>query len=399
MTQHDLAQGIVTSSMICQIENGKAFPSYHVLSALAERLGKPIEFFVSDTDATKRQRSTYTLAKALMESGSFEKAYELLKSIDGTPVAEPEDFQLTLSDCCRRLGKYDEATLPLETLLAAAQHGGNHKRSFSLLVRLGDIAESSGQHQLALYHWQKAFDLLDKVEVDASESNRLLTSMGITYYKLEAVEEALKYLQLAYDRRKEFMTLEELGQMYLMLSLSYRDNNDHANAAYFSDQAYTIFKSMTSLRMTTDIKRSLGVLLGKQGEADESLRLLQECLEHYAAAHDPYNIAVTRMEMATVQHLNGQIDLAIANLTDVLGVLEANELVAARAHRLLADMHHAKLDIMTAIQHLNSSIQLYQKQGDSVGMVEAMNLSVTLYKEWDALTLSRFGGARQGITA
>jgi len=396
LTQHDLAQGIVTSSMICQIENGKAFPSYHVLSSLAERLGKPIEFFVSDTDATKRLRSSYTLAKALMEAGSYEKAYSLLKSIEDAHVTDPDEFHLTLSECCRKLGKYEEATLPLDTMLTEAQHHGQHKRAFTLLVRLGDIAETSGQHQLALYRWHKAYDLLEKIEVDPMEKNRLLTSMGVTYYKLEAVEEALTYLQIAYNQRETFVSLEELGQMYLMLSLSYRDKNDYAQASYFSDQAYTIFKSMTNRRMSTDVKRSLAVLLSKQGQFDEAMNLLHECLCEYEQQHDPFHIGLARLELAAVLHHAGHLTDAIAQMNDALPLLAHDELESARAHRLLADLHHAQRDLEGAIAHLNRSVQLYQKQGDSVGMVEAMNLSVALFKEWDQVTQHRMGA---GATA
>jgi tetratricopeptide (TPR) repeat protein len=390
MTQHDLANGIVTSSMICQIENGKAFPSYQVLSALAERLEKPIEYFVSDTDATKRQRSTYTLAKALMAAGSYEKAYALLKSLQDATLSEPEDFWLTFSECCQFLGKYEEASLPLDNLLSVAMSQQNYKQMFELLKRLGDIAAASGQYQLALYHWQKAYDLLEKTTVEGALKSKLLLSMGVTYYKMEMVEEALSLLQRAYNEREAFASLEELGRMYLALALSYREKNDFQKATYFSEQAHTLFKSVANLQMTIDVKRSLAVVLARQGRVEEALPMLYECIENYSRHNDVYNIGLTQLELATVLHQTGQTEHAIPLLEETLEIFAGHELERARAHRLLADMYHMRRDLQGAVTHLNRSVHLYQKLGDSVGMVEAMNLSVQLYKEWERHTGNLF---------
>ncbi|MBL0385493.1 helix-turn-helix transcriptional regulator [Tumebacillus sp. ITR2] len=393
LTQNELAQGIVTSSMICQIENGKAFPSYQVLQSLSERLNKPIEFFVSDTDASKRQRSSYTLAKALMASESYEKAYSLLKTLQETHGTEQDEFQMTLSECCQRLGKFEEASEPLDKLLSNAIHNGDVSQQVTILQRLGDIAEQSGQYQLALYHWHKAYDLLNKSEIDPAVKSRLLTSIGNTYYKLGYLEESLQFLQQAYDSRESFLTLEEVGQMYLNLSLSYRDSNDYKKAAYFSEQAYIIFKSQTNMKLATDVKRSLGVLLGKQGQALEALTILEECMEHYLRDGDLYNLGLTELEAAQILHAKGDLEAAIERLHNSLGKFSHNELETARAHHMLADMYRHKRDLPTAIQHLNNSLHLYQKQGQSVGLIEAMSLSVKLYEEWDNFRQSKYGEA------
>ena len=386
MTQHELAEGIVTSSMICQIENGKAFPSYPVLSGLAARMNKPIEYFVSDTDAAKHHRSSFTLAKALMASGSYEKAYSLLKSIQDNGQSDTEDFHLTLSECCQHLGKYEAAAAQLDEMLTVAISQGDHKRAFTLLQRLGEVAEAGGQHQLSLYHWQKALETLDKTDIEPATRSRLLTLIGNTYYKLGYVEEALQYLQQAYELRETFLSLEELGSMYLSLALSYRDSNDLQKASYFSEQAYTIFKSVTNMKMTTDVKRSLAVVLAKQGQGGEALEILNECIEIYSRSQDTYNIARTQIEMAHVHQLGGEIERAMDMIIQAMPLLEADEVETARAHRLLADLHHARGSLPDAVTHLNRSVQLYQKQGDSVGMMEAMNLSVELYKQWEMQT-------------
>jgi HTH-type transcriptional regulator, quorum sensing regulator NprR len=391
MTQHDLADGIVTSSMICQIENGKAFPSYPVLAALADRLSKPIEFFVSDTDATKRQRSSYTLAKALMASGSYEKAYTLLKSLQDMPLSDPEDFQMTFSECCQQLGKYEEAAAPLDDMLTNAKNSGSLKQMVSILYRLGKIAEHGNQYQLALYHWEKAYELLDRTEIEAALRSKLLTAMGNTQYKLGYVQEAVSLLKEAYEQRESFQSLEELGKMYLTLSLSYREAHDLAGAAEFSDRALTIFKSLQNIHLATDVKRSMGILLAKQGQFDESVNLFDECIDTYTRSYDSFQVGLTQLEKAIALQLHGCLDEAIALMQNALTMLSSDELEAARAHHLLAEMFHKNGDLANAIHHLNHALPAYQKQGQSVALMHAMNLSVMLYDDWEKLRLKKYG--------
>lgn len=382
MTQHDLAEGIVTSSMICQIENGKAFPSYHVLSALADRLTKPIEFFVSDTDATKRQRSSYTLAKALMASGSYEKAYTLLKSLKEMPLNDPEEFQLTFSECCQKIGKFEEAAAPLDEMLSVAKAQGQWEQMISILYRLGEIAEQSNQFQLALYHWEKAYELLDRVEVDRALRSKLLSSIGNIQYKLGFAQQAIAYLQQAYEQRESFHSLEELGTLYVTLSLSYREARDLENAALFSERAMTIFRSLAHMRMATEAKRSLGVLTAKQGEFEQAKRMFEECIETYTLAYDSHGVGLTQVELAVALQEQGSLDEAIPMMQNALTMLSSDELAQARAQHLLAEMYLQKRDFPNAIHHLNAALPVLEKQGPSTMLTQALHLSVVLYEEW-----------------
>jgi HTH-type transcriptional regulator, quorum sensing regulator NprR len=394
LTQSDLAKGIVTSSMICQIENGKAFPSYQVLQALAERLCRPIEFFVSDTDAHNRQRSSYGLAKALMAAGSYEKAYTLLKTVqEGSSNLDARELKTSLAECSRKLGHFDEANQILGELLTQATNTHDQKSMVQLLQRLGEIAVESGQYQLALYHWKKAHDLVDRVELEASERTRLLLAMGSTYYKLGYVEEAIPFFSRAYAEREESLSLEEIGQMLLNLSLSHRDVNDYEKASELSEQAYAIFKSVNNARLATEVRRTMAVLVAKQGDIDEALTMLGECHDTYTRTYDAVGVGITQIEKAYVLQLSGDLDGAIEQVQNALTMLASDDLQAARAHQLLADMYRVKRNLAGAIHHCNIAVQLFQKYGRTSYMIEALDLSVGLYQEWEIHRHKKYGTA------
>ena len=48
LTQAELTDGIITRNMLSQIENGLANPSIGTLRSLAERLGVPLEYLLSE---------------------------------------------------------------------------------------------------------------------------------------------------------------------------------------------------------------------------------------------------------------------------------------------------------------------------------------------------------------
>ncbi|MCX7569493.1 helix-turn-helix domain-containing protein [Tumebacillus sp. DT12] len=396
LTQSELAKGIVTSSMICQIENGKAFPSYTVLQSLSERLGRPIEFFVSDTDAHNRQRSTYSLAKALMAAASYEKAYALLKGIQTSGGTETDDLRLTLAECCQHLGKYDEAAAQLDEMLSAAINIGEKSRALSLTVRLGHVALAAGQHQLALYHWRKAQEMMPEATLDATERVRLWLAMGSTYYKLGFVSEAIPLFEQAYAEKDAELSFEEMGRLFLSLSLSHRENGDTSQAIECAEQAFAIFKSVRNADLSLEVKRSLAALAAEQGRHEEATALLIECRNAYSRTYDAHGLGLTMVETARSLHLQGRSEEAIAEVQSAITMLAADELEQAKAHLLLSNMRRERGEIPEAVHHCNIALQAYRKHGQSEHLMEALDLSVQLYDQWETYRAKKFG---RSITA
>ncbi|HEU4964925.1 MAG TPA: CDC27 family protein [Bacilli bacterium] len=391
MTQHDLADGIVTSSMICQIENGKAFPSYQVLSSLADRLGKPIEFFVSDTDSQMKQRSSFVLAKALIEAGSYQKGYALLKNMGEVPKSEEEQYRLTLAECCVKLQKYDEASVLLDELLQVVMRQQLTDESVRVMFRLGEIAELSGQYQLALFHWKKALDLCESDEVDGYVRSQLFSRTGMTLFKLGEREEAQEYLRLAYESRPEEASAEETGLLCAKLAMSYREQKDLAQARELAEQATAILSGLDNVKLSYEVKRSMAVVLAKQERTDEAMRLLEECTDGYTRLYDSFEVGLTQFEMASVRLMENRLDEGIALLQSGLTMVSEDDLEAAKAHRLLASLYRKKKELPEAIHHLHLAMGLLHKHGQTVELTEAMDMSVTLYEEWERYRMQKYG--------
>ena len=89
MTQADLAGEMITRNMLSQIENGVATPSLATLSYIAEKLGAPIEYFVSENDelGVFLRISNAKKADNAFKNGDYERCLELIGNATDTDGA------------------------------------------------------------------------------------------------------------------------------------------------------------------------------------------------------------------------------------------------------------------------------------------------------------------------
>lgn len=85
MSQRQLCADVITRNMLSLIENGSARPSMDTLAYLAQRLGKPMAFFLEET-----QPSDLQMAKDAYVRGDYPGALELLTHACPDPSQEDE---------------------------------------------------------------------------------------------------------------------------------------------------------------------------------------------------------------------------------------------------------------------------------------------------------------------
>lgn len=91
LTQLALCGDTVTRNMLSQIENGAAHPSLETLQALAQRLGKPVSYFLGEETAPPE---TQILARAW---SALESGRDVLAALDGyAGASENAEYVLLL---------------------------------------------------------------------------------------------------------------------------------------------------------------------------------------------------------------------------------------------------------------------------------------------------------------
>lgn len=91
LSQRQLAGDDITRNMLSQIEHGTAQPSMKTLRILAQRLGKPVSFFLEETALTSPNQGVMASARRLWDAGEDAQALLVLEGYQGPdPVFDRE---------------------------------------------------------------------------------------------------------------------------------------------------------------------------------------------------------------------------------------------------------------------------------------------------------------------
>ncbi len=94
LSQRQLCADVITRNMLSLIENGSARPSMDTLAYLAERLKKPISFFLEEGPALSTNAACMEKARAAYEKREFAGAQTILQEYQGPDGALDNEFSL-----------------------------------------------------------------------------------------------------------------------------------------------------------------------------------------------------------------------------------------------------------------------------------------------------------------
>lgn len=94
LSQRQLCGDVITRNMLSLIENGSARPSMDTLAYLADRLGKPMSYFLDEATAVSMNASCMKKARAAYAKGEFMEAEAFLKEYCGPDELFDNEFGL-----------------------------------------------------------------------------------------------------------------------------------------------------------------------------------------------------------------------------------------------------------------------------------------------------------------
>lgn len=97
LSQRALCGEEITRNMLSRIENGAAQPSMKTLRCLADRLGKPMSYFLDEQAVVSANQEVMESTRRLYDTGQFEQALEVLDGYwSPDPVYDREKALLTV---------------------------------------------------------------------------------------------------------------------------------------------------------------------------------------------------------------------------------------------------------------------------------------------------------------
>lgn len=175
LSQRQLCDGKLTRNMLSQIENGSARPSMDTLRYFAQRLGKPVSYFLEEQAVVSPNMTCMEAARNALAAGDGRKALELLEDYrEPDPLFREERQLLRFQACLREAEKaIREDRLPYgREMLNRAEECGGLYITQPLLRQLRLLRAEAGEPMDSkTLCWEEA--LLARVRLTADPARRL----------------------------------------------------------------------------------------------------------------------------------------------------------------------------------------------------------------------------------
>ncbi|ASS76700.1 hypothetical protein CIG75_18135 [Tumebacillus algifaecis] len=383
LTQSDLSAGLVTPSMISQIESDKANPSHNLLAAIAEKLDTPIEYFLTDTETQMEKVSVYKIAKALMATREYEQAVKMLVDLEENPSPHVSsiDVAYDLAVCYLNTGRLNDATDRFESVLDSAVARNDNSIQLLVLNKLGELSYLEKNYPIAIHYWKKAYEMIKKGQLaELYLQANIIKNLGTVYYKLGEYNEALTFYQESNGLLTGSNHFKQIGDIYLDLSFTYREMGEFEKAAEYSQSALSIFQSLNNMKMTIDVKAKYGIVKGETGNIEEAISIMTQCMRDYADIGCEIEVGQLHSDLARILIQDNRVEQANEHCASALKFFPEENLDRAHVYRMSGQIASASNQAEEAAEFLRKAVAIYQEYQAFGELVKAYSILGDIYK-------------------
>ena len=242
LSQRQLCGDIITRNMLSQIENGSARPSMDTLRLLAQKLGKPLSYFLEEESVSVNQSIILQARKA-----EPQEVLALLENYNAPdPVFDPERYLLEAL-CCMDLAEIATQENRLGyalTLLEQAKEAGSQSIYYTQELERRRVVLCYGAgvapEELLEHLPQSDEEFLLRAQVALNKGDLPLCALILDaapeksrrwYYLRGEVCFAQKDFQKAAEY---YLQAPESNRLYARLEQCYRELEDFKNAYFYA---------------------------------------------------------------------------------------------------------------------------------------------------------------------
>jgi HTH-type transcriptional regulator, quorum sensing regulator NprR len=325
LTQQQLAEGVASKGFVSLVERDLLNPSLPKLRLLADRLGRPLAYFVQDVpdQDVDYLRKTAELAIRAHEP---DRALKVIKETAGLPMTANEraDLERLRGMALLALGKRAKA---LASLYAAAELAppDDPELNASIFTELGAALGSGERFTASLETNLRALQWLDRAKHgDPDVRARLLTNLANDSSRLGDTPGAIEYLQRALAVATDAESLLRLANAHMAMGITSRAAGNLAQAINHCDRAISLHRRIGQPKVANQILHNLGDVYFAAGDLIQARRYQTDCLERAQQFNDTEAVAAATTELARYALREGRID-------EVVSLARAGQAAAIRA--------------------------------------------------------------------
>lgn len=369
LTQSQLGGDKLTKGFISLVEKGRAKPSIETLVLLAQRLQKPVGYFLEEGTPLSKKALAVLAASAwtALKRGEFTLAAETFSEALATATQQHDEHaeaecSVGLGSAMAGLRQFDLARQHVQRgkELAAAARDPRHLALTSQV--LGLIEYYQRNLAAAREHFLEGYRLIQSYgEPDLSLAGSLLLNLGNTYQEIGDSAEATRWFREALTALEPTQDLYRIGMVHVQLGAAHRDRGEHEIALSHLERAEHIFELLEDTRLLAQARTSIGIMLLEHGKVDEAMEHLQHSLRIKERIGDDPGRARALTELAralTAKRAYTEAEAALAE-ADRLAKKLQDLTEGARIQLVRARLLRAQGHLPEAIRHYKQAITAF----------------------------------------
>lgn len=344
-----VARGDISRTAIYFVETGKAKPSLETLKLIAERTGRPLDYFLVSPIAEGRPPSVaVTEIERLLAVGDNVGA----AAMGETALGQDLDPDSTARIKCHMSMAYLRLAQPL-----VAQRLASAARSY--FDQAGDVlmtAECLGNEASAAYLMEdpSAISLAQGAlamcrslnPVPPATESRLLMVVANVHFANNDWQAAIDKYEQAIAAADVVHDLHRLSLIYSGLSTAYQELGQYEQAGRLAQRALNIHQTLNDQLSLARSENNLGLLLVRAGDLSGArlhLERSQRLFEEAGVEVGKANVFLTQAELALAQHDLAKADQLAHEAIELAARLSESATIA-EAHYWLAKVADARGD-------------------------------------------------------
>jgi HTH-type transcriptional regulator, quorum sensing regulator NprR len=367
-----VAQNDFSRSFLNQIELGRARPSTRTLQIIAERLKRPVEYFLQDPQSSATALE-FQLAEAAtrIRRGDGETARDLMVALLRRPQISPEvraRAQLVLAEALLKIRQIPEAIEVLKAAIKASEAAGWDALRVELYDRMGSAHYSQRHPHEAGRWWDKAKSAYEDGDLsDPLLKARILGHRANLHYVAGEPREAIAGYQAAIAAAEHVLDMPALGGIYEGLAVSFQKMGDLTRALEYAQKSLRLFDTLQDVRMSAQLRNNMAEILLGQDRFEEAEALFLAGAEQLRHVGDRDLLPHLLGGAAEAALNRGELPLAVSRVMLALSAAEASSdaLAQLAVHRVAGRVSSASGDGAEARTHFELALVLAEQLGSA----------------------------------
>ncbi len=363
-----VGKGHVTAPAIFLIETGRTRPSLPTLEHIAQRTGKPVEFFLADPGGISNETQDGLVdLETLLAQGLYAEAIDFgIKLLSlGSSAYRLGPIRYHIARAYLQLGKPEPAADLLRQASAHFESVGDVLMLAECLGSQASLAYMTEQPD-AVAIAERALALCRSLKsVPQTTEARLLGVLASAHLANSEWDEALSFYYEAIEVAGSLYDLRRLALMYHGLSIAYQETGQHEAATRYGNRSLALLEVLRDRVSLARIENSLGLLKMAKGDNAGARQHKDRAIELSKETDLEFGRAGMMLSLCELSLHEGNVDAAAELAEQALRLAERLEegVTTAEAHMWLGRVAEQRGDSVAVDREFELALHGLGKYG------------------------------------